>query len=102
MTAVNNKVPAERIQQLVDTFEYYVNVIEGTTTTVATVLLPLPNGTKFSLATEISACVDPAEFDEEKGAAIACARATRIATDKLWDLEGYMLAHHFEPTGETK
>ncbi len=98
MPQLINKVASERIEELTKTFEYFVYVIEGTTTTVASVVLPMPNGTKFSLAQESSACVDPSEFDEEKGAKIACAKARRIAVDKLWDLEGYALALQFKTT----
>lgn len=38
----------------------------------------------------MSACVDPAEFDAAKGAELA----RQDAINKLWPLEGYLLAQH--------
>jgi hypothetical protein len=55
----------------------------GTTLTIC--ILSLRNG--FTVTGE-SACVDPANFDKTKGEEIARANAF----DKLWPLEGYLLA----------
>lgn len=57
-------------------------VVSGTMTLC---VITLPNG--FNLVGE-SACVDPANFDEEIGRSIAY----RNASQKLWPLEGYALA----------
>jgi len=57
-------------------------VVSGTMTLC---IITLPNG--YNLVGE-SACVDPANFDEEIGRAIAY----RNASAKLWPLEGYALA----------
>lgn len=57
-------------------------VVSGTMTIF---IITLPNG--YNLVGE-SACVDPANFDEEIGRSIAY----RNASQKLWPLEGYALA----------
>lgn len=57
-------------------------VVSGTLTVC---VITLPND--YKLVGE-SACVDPANFDEEIGRSIAY----RNASQKLWPLEGYALA----------
>ena len=60
---------------------------EDTTTTVCALFLP--NGFMVSVGT--SACVDPANFDEELGKQLSFQDAHRKAVDALWELEGYRL-----------
>lgn len=48
------------------------------------VSVQLPNG---FILTESSACVDPANFDEEIGMAICMEKIQ----NRLWELEGYLL-----------
>ncbi len=45
----------------------------------------------FHLASGMSACVSPANYNSEIGRKIATDNAARLARDKLWELEGYRL-----------
>jgi hypothetical protein len=45
----------------------------------------------FYLATGISACIDPANFNAEIGERVARQKAEKAAYEKLWELEGYVL-----------
>lgn len=45
----------------------------------------------FFLATGMSACIDPANFNGEIGERVAREKAANAARDKLWELEGYAL-----------
>jgi hypothetical protein len=45
----------------------------------------------FTLCQEITACVDPANFDAELGKKYAIEKAASVARNKLWELEGYKL-----------
>lgn len=81
------RVTPEQIQALMDRVEFHYQVIAGTTTTLCLALL---DG-KFSLAIGKSACVDPRLFDAKHGQEIAFKEAHAMATNKLWELEGYRL-----------
>ena len=59
----------------------------GSTVTFAHALL---DGT-FFVATGMSACVSPENYNSEIGRNIAMSNAARAARDKLWELEGYRL-----------
>lgn len=85
------RVRLEQIDQLMSQVEVHTYIIPGTTTTVATAVLPIAH-IKFTLATEISACVDPRNFNAELGASIARDKALHRTREKLWELEGYALA----------
>ena len=82
------KVPAERINQLMAGVTYHVYRVPDTTTTIAVAF----DKDGFSLGVGMSACVDPANFNEELGNQYACEDAEKKATAKLWELEGYRLA----------
>lgn len=75
------KVTNERLDEVIVGVDYFQP--EGTTLTLC--ILTLRNG--FTCVGE-SACVDPANFDSDIGEAIAF----RNARDKIWLLEGYVLA----------
>lgn len=93
----DNKVTPQRIEGLLHSLEFKFIRIEGTTTTACWAFLP--NG--FGVGYGESACVDPANFDYEKGKTYARARCIQAATNKLWELEGYLLANKIiqgEPT----
>jgi hypothetical protein len=45
----------------------------------------------FFLASGMSACIDPSNFDAAIGERIAREKAQIAARDKLWELEGYAL-----------
>lgn len=59
----------------------------GSTVTFAHAML---DGT-FFLATGMSACVSPENYNPEIGRNIATSNAARATRDKLWELEGYRL-----------
>lgn len=82
------RVTPEQIDAIMDDCTLYVTHIPDTTTTIAVVF----DKDGFSLAIGHSACVDPANFDAELGAEYACKDATAKAREKLWELEGYLLA----------
>lgn len=82
------RVTLHRICESMEKVEYKTYVVEGTTTTHAVALLD-----GFSLATGVSACVDPRNFNEELGRTYAIRDAKEKAHRKLWELEGYLLAN---------
>ena len=85
------RVPKEHIDMLMEHVQYKTHIVEGTTTTVAVAVLPM--GTvDFTLAIESTACVDKANFNAELGAKYAIEKAAESARNKLWELEGYVLA----------
>lgn len=90
------KVEADHIEQLMKKVKYDVHVCPGTTTTVVTSMIPmvLAGGAEinFTLSTDIMACVDPRNFNAEKGAKYGIEKAAVSAKNKLWELEGYSLA----------
>ncbi|UKH48585.1 hypothetical protein [Vibrio phage vB_ValP_FGH] len=88
------RVTLDAIKSLMERVEYKVHVIEDTTTTHAVALLD-----GFSLAIGMSACVDPANFNEELGRKYAIIDAEEKAQKKLWELEGYRLK--FSPLATT-
>ncbi len=87
MFTADNKVNPAFIEQELSQVVMHVHVPEGSTTTVATAF----DQDGFQLAVGTSGCVDPANFDAEKGKQIACENATKAAKDKLWELYGFML-----------
>jgi hypothetical protein len=70
--------------------KYSFHITPDTTTTVCTAILLCGNNS-FTLATEISACVDPTNFNKEDGEKYAKERAEVAAMNELWKLEGYKL-----------
>lgn len=77
----HEKVTKESIERRIVDVGYLV--LPGSTVTICNITLE--NG--FSVRGE-SACIDPRNFNEEIGRNIAY----RNAFDKLWSLEGYLLA----------
>jgi hypothetical protein len=77
---MKNKLELADIEAKVKSVTYHV--FPGTTTTVC--LMTLQNG--YLLLGE-SACVDPANFNEQTGQEWAY----KNALDKVWKLEGYLL-----------
>lgn len=85
------RVPKEHIDMLMEHVQYKTHIVEGTTTTVAVAILPM--GTvDFTLAIESTACIDKSNFNAALGAKYAIEKAAVSARDKLWELEGYVLA----------
>jgi len=85
------KVEASSIEEIMKRVNYDVHVVPKTTTTVITGYIPI-GATNFTLCTEIMACVDPRNFNAEKGAKYGIEKAAAAAKNKLWELEGYRLA----------
>lgn len=81
------RVTPEQIDALMAGVTYHTHVIPGTTTTVATAIAT--NG--FTLAIGMTACADPANFNEEFGAKYAIRDAESKARAELWKLEGWRL-----------
>ncbi|MGH1461240.1 MAG: Gp49 family protein [Neptuniibacter sp.] len=86
------RVTFEEIEELMSHVTYYVHQIPDTTTITVTAFDK--NG--FSLATEISACASPENFDYELGKKIAIEKCEKVAQDTLWVLEGYRLKRNLE------
>jgi hypothetical protein len=76
-----NTVTVEEIKNLLLNAKVEVKTIFNKCTVVA---VQLENG---FIITESSACVDPANYDEQLGAEICLKRIE----NKLWELEGYAL-----------
>jgi hypothetical protein len=81
------RVTPEQIDALMAGVTYHTHVIPGTTTTVATAIAT--NG--FTLAIGMTACADPANFNEEFGVKYAIRDAESKARSQLWKLEGWRL-----------
>lgn len=80
------RITNDQITKLMESVNYHTYVVPGTTTTVA---VAMRDG--FTLCQEITACVDPANFDAELGKKYAIEKAASVARNKLWELEGYKL-----------
>lgn len=83
-----NKVAFEHIQSMVGSLEFKFARVEETTVTGCWAFLP--NG--FQVGYGESACVDPANYNQADGEKYAKERCVQNATNKLWELEGYLLA----------
>lgn len=76
-----NMVTAAQIKDIMDQSTIEVQTVLGKCTVVT---CQLPNG---FIIVESSACVDPANYDENLGAEICLKRIE----NKVWELEGYKL-----------
>jgi len=83
-----NKVPAERIAEMVKSLVYKFERVGETTVTGCWAFLP----SGFQVAYGESACVDPANYKREDGEKYAKERCVAAAHNKLWELEGYVLS----------
>ena len=86
------RVTPDQIDALMRGVRYEVQVVHGTTTTLATAIAA--NG--FTLAIGMTACADPANFNAELGAKYAIKDAEAKARQELWKLEGWRLKCHLE------
>ena len=84
---MKNKVEFSQIQKMSETLTFEFARMGETTTTVCEAYLP----SGFSVGSGKSACVDPADFNFEKGCKYARERAIQDAVNTMWQLEGYML-----------
>lgn len=85
-----NKVTPLQIESLLAETDFEVKTFYNKVTVV---VAKLPNG--FTIV-ESSACVDPANYDEELGAEYCKKRIE----NKLWELEGYLLQEELYRSGE--
>lgn len=92
-----NKVTEEMIFELQKRVTLVGGPIEGTTSTL---LMAFLDG-KFFLGSEVSACVDPAEFDPQTGFNIAREKLFKAVTNRLWEFEGYRLYRSLEQSQES-
>lgn len=86
------RVTPDQIEALMRGVRYEVQVVPGTTTTLATAIAA--NG--FTLAIGMTACADPANFNAELGAKYAIKDAEAKASQELWKLEGWRLKCHLD------
>ncbi|HDO1312958.1 Gp49 family protein [Aeromonas veronii] len=86
------RVTPDQIEELMGGVRYEVQVVPGTTTTLATAIAA--NG--FTLAIGMTACADPANFNAELGAKYAIKDAEAKARQELWKLEGWRLKRFLE------
>lgn len=86
------RVTNDQIESMMDTVKFDCHIVPNTTTTVITAYIPIGH-LNFTLSTEIMACVDPRNFNKGLGEKYGIEKATKSAKDKLWELEGYRLAH---------
>jgi len=86
------RVTPDQIEALMRGVRYEVQVVPGTTTTLATAIAA--NG--FTLAIGMTACADPANFNAELGAKYAIKDAEAKAHQELWKLEGWRLKRLLE------
>lgn len=81
-------VTPEQIEALMARIEIvFEERLNGSTITLAHALL---DG-EFYLATGMSNCVSPANYNADKGRDYATDKAKQLAREKLWELEGYRL-----------
>ncbi|MBW3809703.1 Gp49 family protein [Aeromonas hydrophila] len=86
------RVTPEQIDALMRGVRYEVQVVTGTTTTLATAIAA--NG--FTLAIGMTACASPENFNAELGAKYAIKDAEAKARQELWKLEGWRLKWFLE------
>ena len=91
LDSIPNKLSVEAIESKIAKTDLLR--VPDTTTTIC--VLHLENG---YVVTGNSACIDPKEFSEEIGASIAYENAL----NKVWELEGYLLAQRRFEAGLTK
>ena len=86
------RITVNDIEKLMTEVTYKCHVVEGTNTTIAVAILPI--GEKmFTLDFGWSSSASNANFDAELGKVAAIKDAVTKARNKLWELEGYRLAH---------
>lgn len=81
------KVEYSHIKNLLNSLEYKFERVGETTVTGCWAFLP--NG--FQVGYGESACVDPSNYNQADGEKYAKERCQQAATNKLWELEGYLL-----------
>ena len=85
------RITNDEIEEKMKQVKYDCHIVPGTTTTVVTAYIVMGH-INFTLATEIMACVDPRNFNQELGEKYGIEKAAKAAKDKLWELMGFALA----------
>ena len=86
------RITVDEIEKLMAQVIYTCHVVKDTNTTIAVAILPI--GEKmFTLDFGWSSPASNANFNAELGKEAAIKDATAKARNKLWELEGYRLAH---------
>lgn len=86
------KVSKDTVQARMQLITYQLWRVPGTTVTIAAAVEPNNN----VLATGLSGCIDPNEFDAEMGCQIAISNASKAAEDAIWKEEGAFLRRELE------
>ncbi len=86
------RITNDEIEEKMKQAKYDCHIVPDTTTTVITAYIVMGH-LKFTLATEIMACVDPRNFNAQLGEKYGIEKASKAAKNKLWELEGYRLAY---------
>lgn len=81
------RVTLDHVRDMLPRVQYRFEQPPGTTLTLCHAFLD----DTFYLGSGTSACVSPENFNAEMGESNAHKNALRIATDKLYELEGYRL-----------
>ncbi|MCP4588379.1 Gp49 family protein [Pseudoalteromonas sp.] len=89
--AIYPKVSPDHIENLMKQVKYDAQLVTGTTTTIVTGYIAV-GVVDFTLATATMACVDKRNFNKELGAKYCTEKCEAMCKDKLWELEGYLLA----------
>lgn len=77
----------QHVARLLEGVSYHTHVVPGTTTILATAIMP----SGFTLATAESRCLNAADFNLQMGIEVAITKARALAHDALWQFEGYRL-----------
>jgi len=85
------KVSPDHIESLMNQVKYDVQLVADTTTTIVTGYIAM-GAVDFTLATATMACVDKRNFNKKLGAKYCTEKCAAMCKDKLWELEGYLLA----------
>lgn len=81
------RITPEHIEALLEKVTYDVHIVPNTTTTVVTAF----DEDGFSLCVVTMACASPENFNADLGAKYGIEKAKKVASDKLWEFEGYVL-----------
>lgn len=81
------RISLDHVREMLSRVQYRFEQPQGTTLTLCHAFLD----DSFYLGSGTSACVSPENFNADVGETGAQKNALRIATDKLYELEGYRL-----------
>lgn len=85
------RVLPREVDALLEQVVYDVHICPETTTTVVSAILPMKH-IRWTLCSEIMACIDPRNYNAELGRKYGIEKAKAKAKDELWKLLGFKLA----------